>query len=65
MADLPGNYAQALQSREKQQWQQAMADEIEALDTNGTFDLVPPPKNRQIVASGGGGGLGGGDGFMR
>ena len=26
-----------------------MADEIEALDTNDTFDLVPPPKNRQIV----------------
>ncbi|VVA38604.1 PREDICTED: Retrovirus-related Pol poly from transposon, partial [Prunus dulcis] len=33
----------------KSEWQQAMIEEIQALQTQGTWDLVPPPSDKNIV----------------
>lgn len=42
----PRNYAEAVQ---KHEWQEAMAQELKALEENGTWDLAVPPKGKKIV----------------
>ncbi len=47
--DIPTSYSQAIHSPEGSKWEKAMNDEIEALERNETFELVPPPKGREVV----------------
>lgn len=42
----PRNYAEAIQ---KHEWQEAMAQELKALEENDTWDLTLPPKEKKIV----------------
>ena len=48
MSNIP-SYSQAIHSAEADEWHKAMNDEIEALEENDTFELVPPPEDREIV----------------
>ena len=43
------NYQQTVKSPEASKWQKAMNDELNALEDNDRFELVPPPKDRKIV----------------
>ena len=47
--DILTSYSHALHSPERNKWKKAMDDEIEALESNETFELVPPPKGREVV----------------
>ena len=49
VGDIPTCYNEAVNSTESRKWQRAMKDEMEALEDNATYDLVPPPEGRQIV----------------
>ena len=55
--EIPTSYSQAIHSPEGSKWKKATNDEIETLERNETFELVPPPKGREVVGGGGGGGL--------
>ena len=55
IADVPVNYSEVVTSPESKQWQNAMKEEMSALEENETFQLVPLPEGRTIV---------GVDGFM-
>ena len=52
VANIPQCYKQAIKSSETNKWQKAMQDELDALQDNETFELVPAPIDRQV---GGGG----------
>ena len=47
--DIPVTYSQAIHSPERNKWEKAMHDEIEALEGSKTFELVLPPKDREVV----------------
>ena len=47
--DIPTSYSHALHSPERNKWEKSMDDEIEALEGNETFELLPPPKGREVV----------------
>ena len=49
MPEIPTNYQQAVKSPVAEKWQKAMHDEVNALEDNDTYELVPPPKDRQVV----------------
>ncbi|CAB3996098.1 Retrovirus-related Pol poly from transposon TNT 1-94 [Paramuricea clavata] len=51
--DIPTSYSQAVHSPERNKWEKAMDDEIEALESNENFELVPPPKGCEVVGGGG------------
>ena len=45
----PQNYREALESAHSSEWKQAMAEEIQSLKENDTFDLVTLPDGRNSV----------------
>ena len=45
----PRTYSEAMKSKQSQQWQQAMKEEMQSLHDNQTWTLVPSPKNQRIV----------------
>ena len=47
----PLTVKQALTSSERENWQEAMKDEINSLDANKVWELVPPPNDRKIINS--------------
>lgn len=49
--DEPLNYKEAINSRCKDLWQQAMQEEINSLHSNNTWELVAKPHNKKIVGS--------------
>ena len=47
----PENYREAMKSEEWQEWNKAMEYEMDALEKNGTWELVPPPDDREPIGS--------------
>ncbi|CAB3995426.1 Hypothetical predicted protein [Paramuricea clavata] len=47
--DIPTSYSKAVHSPERNKCEKAMDDEIEALEGNETFELVPPPKGHEAI----------------
>ena len=47
----PKRYNQAIDSPEYEKWKVAMDQELDALYTQNTWDVVPEPKSRKIVGS--------------
>ncbi|RXH78970.1 hypothetical protein DVH24_034177 [Malus domestica] len=44
----PSHYKQAVLSED---WRNAMKEEFEALQKQGTWELLPPPINRNVIGS--------------
>jgi hypothetical protein len=42
---------EALSSRDKMKWKEAMDDEMESLNSNEVWKLVEPPPDRKILGS--------------
>ncbi|KAK1647886.1 hypothetical protein QYE76_065691 [Lolium multiflorum] len=62
----PATYTEAVASVDRVKWISAMQEEMQSLDKNGTWDVVPLPKQKKAVrsmtrCSGGNGGVDGGD----
>ena len=47
----PNTYKQAMKSNDAELWQQAAEEEINSLNANGTWDIVPLPKDRKPIGS--------------
>ena len=47
--DEPSTYADAITSKDRLHWKQAMDEEYNSLITNKTWILVPEPKNNRII----------------
>lgn len=47
--EVPQTYTEALASPEASRWKAAMDEELQALDKNSTWDLVPHPKNSKVL----------------
>ena len=47
----PNTYKQAMKSPDAELWQQAAEEEINSLNANGTWDIVPLPKDRKAIGS--------------
>ena len=47
----PNTYNQAMKSPDAELWQKAAEEEINSLNANGTWDIVPLPKDRQAIGS--------------
>ena len=47
----PETYEEAIESKYKENWEEAMQREMEAIDENHTWTLEPLPKNRQAIGS--------------
>ncbi|GAB2277235.1 hypothetical protein Dimus_039224 [Dionaea muscipula] len=45
----PASYAEAVNSKDAKFWKVAMDDEMDSLNKNGTWTLVPRPKNASII----------------
>jgi hypothetical protein len=45
----PEGYQEAIASLERNQWKEAMKEEMESLESNGTWKLVEAPKGRKII----------------
>ena len=45
----PSSYADAIQSEHCSQWQKAMEEEVDALKSNGTWQLVQRPKDKNVI----------------
>jgi hypothetical protein len=45
----PSNYSEAIISADCNNWMDAMHDEMESLEKNGTWDLVQLPKGKKTV----------------
>ena len=43
--------SEALDGPFKNEWHQAMTEEVASLLKNGTWELVPCPKNRKVISS--------------
>ena len=41
----------ALDSSEKNEWIQAMEEEVKSMHKNDVWELVEPPKDRQVIGS--------------
>lgn len=50
-ADVPTTYKEALQGRDSKSWQKAMQEEIEEINKQGTWELVPLPNGAKAVKS--------------
>lgn len=51
--DEPSNFKEALDSKERQEWLEAMNEEIHSLHKNMTWILVDPPKGQKIIVANG------------
>ena len=51
LEEEPKTFNQALNSTDVQHWEAAMKVEMDALNRNKTWDVVPVPSNRNIVGS--------------
>jgi len=49
VGDVPVSYKQAISSANSHEWKIAMGEEMESLQLNNTFELVPPPKDHNVV----------------
>ena len=47
--DVPKTYKQAMNSASAPKWKDAMDAEMQSLQENDTFELVPPPTDRAVV----------------
>ena len=47
----PKIYREAIQSPRSADWQQAMTDEIESLEANSTWEVVPRPYGQKMLHS--------------
>lgn len=45
----PNSFEEALRSRDASKWDQAMANEMDALIKNQTWELVSPPDDRKVI----------------
>lgn len=45
----PSDISEALNSSDRKQWEDAMADELKSLEKNKTWDLVKPPSDRRAI----------------
>lgn len=48
---IPATFSQAMACDEKEQWNDAMAKEMDSLKQNKTWTLVPRPKGRKVIRS--------------
>ncbi|KAK1693742.1 hypothetical protein QYE76_010439 [Lolium multiflorum] len=46
----PATYTEAVASVDRVKWVSAMQEEMQSLDKNGTWDVVPLPKQKKVVA---------------
>ena len=46
---VPNTYKQAMQSKDKLDWIEAMNKEIQSLRDNNTWDLIKPPANQEVI----------------
>lgn len=46
---IPQSHGEAMRSSDREKWIRAEKSEMESLQANGTWDLVPRPKNRKVV----------------
>ena len=51
VSEVPKTYQQAISCEESQGWQHAMESEMNSLEENGTYSLVPLPKGRKAIGS--------------
>ena len=45
----PGSYIDAVRSKDKSKWVEAMKEEMQSLKVNQTWSLVPKPKDRKVI----------------
>ena len=50
-SEIPTNYSEAVSSEQSLKWMSAMKEEIDNLQENDTYQLVPLPKNKSIIGS--------------
>ena len=48
---VPQSYTEAISSSEASEWDLAMKTEMQALEENNTFELVPLPKGKNVIGS--------------
>ena len=48
-SEEPRNFREAQESKERQQWQCAMEEELESLKKNNTWKLADLPKTQRVV----------------
>ncbi|OWZ08671.1 putative mitochondrial protein [Phytophthora megakarya] len=51
ISDDPNNYSEAMRSAQAKEWSRAMDEEINALEANGTWEIVVKPKNEKLLHS--------------
>ena len=49
--NVPQSYPEAISSVDASEWDMAMKNEMQALEENNTFELVPLPEGKQIICS--------------
>jgi pantothenate synthetase len=47
----PKTYKEAISSKNKEKWEMAMKEEIDAVEINKTWTLEPLPSNRKAIGS--------------
>jgi len=47
--DIPSTYEEAVSCSDSKQWEQAIKEELEALDENKTWNIVSLPSNQKVV----------------
>lgn len=45
----PRSYEEAFESKEKEKWQAAIEEEVEALKRNNTWELVELPSGKKVI----------------
>ena len=46
---IPKTYKQAMSSPQAEKWKAAMDSEVNSLNSNKTYSLVPPPKDKKVI----------------
>uniref|UniRef100_A0A1Y1MYL6 Retrovirus-related Pol polyprotein from transposon TNT 1-94 n=1 Tax=Photinus pyralis TaxID=7054 RepID=A0A1Y1MYL6_PHOPY len=49
--DVPNTYEEALRSENSSEWKKSIAEELQAHEENGTWELVPKPVGKNIIDS--------------
>ena len=49
--DVPQSYSEAISSSDASKWDLAMKNEMQALEENDTFEVVPLPEGKQVIGS--------------
>lgn len=49
--ELPKTYEEAMSSPENENWNEAMMDELESMETNKVWKIVERPKNSKVIKS--------------